>query len=241
MKPRVLLFAALFFSMVSALVAAEKSPPGVAPEPGVAGDDPLEKIIIPKIDFRDSTLAEVAEFLTRRNKRDAADGVGFDFLVRDEKLRAVRVTFSVKAAPLSAIVRYCALLADCDVVKEKSAFAFALKDPNPPSGRAVGLQPARLRKGTLARAAGIQVPRVDFQESTFREVIEFMQAKSAHLDPTGEGVNIVLKEGPEIGAIRVTQKIETISLADVLRIIAGGAGYEIVDDDFALIIRPKTK
>ena len=42
-------------------------------------------------------------------------------------------------------------------------------------------------------------PKIDFQSSTVREAIEFLVTKSKALDPTNQGVNIVLKLGDEGG------------------------------------------
>ena len=192
------------------------------------------------MDFRESTLEEAVEYLVTKSKTIDPSGKG-DCVIEDEQLRKVRITFAVKAAPLSTVIRYCALLADCDVHKQASTYFLVPRNAKLAAGRVPGLTDAKRNRSALVEAAGINVPKIDFRESTFREVIEFLATRSVHLDPQGEGVSIVLKPGPNMEAIRVSQKIDNISLADALDIIAKEAGYEIVDDDYALFIRPRKK
>ena len=228
---------------LAALASVSAQNPGAPVSAGQssAASDPIEKIIIPKVDFRESTMEEAAEFLGFKSKQIDSTRKGFDFVVEDEQLRKVRITFAVKAAPLSTVVRYCALLADCDVHKQASTYFLVPRNAKLAAGRVPGLPAVKRNRSALVKAAGILFPRVAFSESTFREVFEFLVAKSASLDPQGEGVSIVVKPGPNMEAIRVSQKIDSISLADALGIIAKEAGYELVDDDYALFIRPRKK
>ena len=225
---------------VLASVSAQNSGGPVSAGLSSAASDPLEKIIIPRVDFRESTLEEAVEYLVTKSKAVDPSGKG-DCVIEDEQLRKVRVTFAAKAVPLSAVIRYCALLADCDVHKQASTYFLVPRNAKPAAGRVPGLTAAKRSRSALVKATGINVPKIDFRESTFRDVIEFLAAKSVHLDPKGEGVSIVLKPGANMEALRVNQIMESISLADALGIIAKEAGYEIVDDDYALIIRPRKK
>ena len=186
-------------------------------------------------------MEEAAQFLGIKSKQIDPTRKGFDFVVEDEQLRKVQITFTVRSAPLSTVIRYCALLADCDVHKQASTYFLVPRNAKLAAGRVPGLPMAKRSRSALAKATGILFPRVDFLESTFLETIEFLAAKSVHLDPKGEGVSIVLKPGPNLETVRVNQKMDSISLADALGIIAKEAGYEIVDDDYALIIKPRKK
>lgn len=231
-----LVIPAIAFFIAFASASAENPLHPSATQSATESVDPLDRITLPRIDFRDATVAEIAKFLTEKCKQDNTAGKGFEFVVRDETLRQTRVTFAVKSAPLSAVIRYCVLLADCTIQRERAAYIFAPADPQSPP------VPANQKRvgSALLKAIGIQFPRLDLAGSTFREAIDFIQARSVGLDEKGEGVNVILKPGPEMDKIRITLKLDNFPLAEVIRLVARQAGYTVDDDDFALIIRPKT-
>lgn len=202
----------------------------------------LEKIIFPRLDFGDATLREAVGYLHHKAKLLDPGGQGsLELKIEDEELGNTRITLRLDGVPLSAAVRYCALLAGCDVHKQDDAWFFVPKDTKPAAGRAIALLPKTKDCSALKQAEEIEFPKVDFEDATFREALEFLVAKSRHLDPEHKGVNIVLQSESNEGAVRVTQRSYNISLADVLCIITKKAGYEVVDDDHALIVRPKKK
>ena len=51
------------------------------------------------------------------------------------------------------------------------------------------------------KLTSIIIPRIELQEATVAEAIEFLRLKSRQLDPEGVGVNIVLKLPPEGGQV----------------------------------------
>src|SRR6185436_1273979 len=124
MKAILLASLVITFVPVSAENPQTRSPAEQMP----TAEDPWERIIFPKIDFRDATMEEAVQFLTRKSTGDPLNGKGFASVIQDEKLRNLRITFSVRNTPLSAVIRYCAMLADCEVRREGATAIFTQTD-----------------------------------------------------------------------------------------------------------------
>ena len=204
--------------------------------------DWMAKRVFPKINFQDATLQEAVQFLVKKSKDFDPDGKGIVVVVKDsEKLASVRITLKLTNVPLTAVLRYVAMLGDCDLRKEESEYVIEWKAP----GAAAVLPPAIVaekRSGAaLMKAVEIVIPKLDFEDSTLLMVIEFLHAKSRSLDPKGEGVNLIWKLGPNADKIRVTLRLDNFSLSEALRQVASQTGYEVIDEDLALIIRPKSR
>lgn len=86
--------------------------------------------------------------------------------------------------------------------------------------------------------AGWILPKVEFRDSTLRECIGFLVAKSKELDPAGEGVNIVLKDVDKIGDAMITLSLSNVPITEVIRYVAALAGSEVVADEFSYVIQP---
>jgi type II secretory pathway component HofQ len=85
--------------------------------------------------------------------------------------------------------------------------------------------------------AGWILPKVEFRDSTLRECIGFLVAKSKKLDPAGEGVNIVLKDVDKIGDAMITLSLSNVPITEVIRYVAALAGSEVVADEFSYVIQ----
>ena len=81
-------------------------------------------------------------------------------------------------------------------------------------------------------------PKVDFQDATLREALEFLAEKSKRLEK-GEGANIVIRNADKIGDVRITLTLNNVPLAQVLRYIAELANCEVVREEFAFVVGPK--
>lgn len=81
------------------------------------------------------------------------------------------------------------------------------------------------------------LPKVEFRDSTLRECIDFLVAKSKELDPAGEGVNIVLKDVDKIGDAMITLSLSNVPITEVIRYVAALAGSEVVADEFSYVIQ----
>ncbi len=52
------------------------------------------------------------------------------------------------------------------------------------------------------------LPQVDFRDATLQEIVEYLVIQSKKLDPAGKGVNIVLKGGGHLAAMKVTLSLK---------------------------------
>src|SRR5687767_9039637 len=81
-----------------------------------------------------------------------------------------------------------------------------------------------------ARAQRIEIPRVDFRETTLRETCTFLFQKSRQLD--AKAVNIIIAAE---ASGRITLKLEKQPLLTVLREAAAQVGCEVQEEPYALV------
>ncbi len=79
-------------------------------------------------------------------------------------------------------------------------------------------------------------PKVEFRNATLREVVDFLVAKSKTLDPSGKGMNIVLKNMDGIGDGKITLSLTNVSLTEVLQYVAKINKLEVVKDSSSFIV-----
>jgi len=94
----------------------------------------------------------------------------------------------------------------------------------------------------------IMIPRIDFQDATIREAIEFIQQRAAALDtteqdPSRKGINIVLKlapDAPEANS-RITLSLTDIPLRAAIGYIAQAANLKLKVEPYAVAIVPQSE
>jgi hypothetical protein len=83
----------------------------------------LEKLIVPKIDFRDATLGSALDFLKQSAAKNS-DGkitVSFVLQIPDEQIKTQKVSLSLGNVPFTEALRYLGELAKVDFSYEKYA------------------------------------------------------------------------------------------------------------------------
>jgi len=91
----------------------------------------------------------------------------------------------------------------------------------------------------------IIIPKIDFQEATIREAIDFIKQRAASLDtteqdPTRKGINIVLKlapDAPEANA-RITLSLTDIPLRTAIDYVAKAANLKLKIEPYAVAVVP---
>ena len=96
----------------------------------------------------------------------------------------------------------------------------------------------------------ITFPKIEFQDATVREAFEFLVTKAKALDPSGAGVNIVLKLDPSPDSPvpldqnsadpRLTGSLSDVSLLEAMQYIVGRAKLKLRIEPFAIAIVPKS-
>lgn len=104
----------------------------------------------------------------------------------------------------------------------------------------------------------IIIKEISFNEAPIEDVVSFLTAKSRESDPTGEGVNFVLKQGGSVAAALpaagsktaaparaskippVTITLSNLPLSEVLRFINTTTGLKTQVDDYAIVLLPQS-
>lgn len=90
-------------------------------------------------------------------------------------------------------------------------------------------------------AKAIIFPTVQFREASVQEAVEFFRLKARDLDPTKQGVNIVLKSDAALNKAQLTLDLKDVPLMEALRYVAALAGLELKAGDYAITLEaPQT-
>ena len=250
------------FAFVVGPKQAGKAPVPIAPaapaaaKPADAVLKMADAIVFPRIDFRDATLAESVKFLTVKSRKLDAEGKGVNIVLKHtDKIGEARITLDLSNVPIAEVLRYVAVLADCELVREESAFVLRpmvimpdqegkahapiANQENAARGAAVVVEPASAAWKTAGK---VIFPKIDFRDATLSEAVDFLREKSKALDPEGNGVNLILNNPAAGGEVpRLTITLTNSPLSEVLCEIAALAGCRIVADGYAITLRPAAK
>ena len=92
------------------------------------------------------------------------------------------------------------------------------------------------RDGINEKLRGLIVPKVDFNEATLEEVVEYLRVRSRDLDATGRGIDFVVNL-PEGQAIKpITLYLESVPMGEVVRYITEKADATFRVEDRAVRI-----
>src|SRR5712671_6962897 len=115
MKRALYIFCAALLLGFSA-VAREKTT-----SPPKAKDELFKRIVIPEVEFREASLADVVDFLTRESARLDPDKRGVNIVLMSTPGKSRPVTMHLQNAPLEEVVRYLAESAGLRVRVDKYA------------------------------------------------------------------------------------------------------------------------
>jgi len=94
----------------------------------------------------------------------------------------------------------------------------------------------------------IIVPKVDFNEATVREALDFLKVRAAALDtseadPARKGINIVVKLAPDApeAAQRVSLNLNDIPLRQAIGYVAQAAGLKFKVEPYAVVVVPQSE
>ena len=94
----------------------------------------------------------------------------------------------------------------------------------------------------------IIIPKVDFNEATVREALDFLKVRAAALDagepdPSRKGLNIVLKLAPDAAeaASKVSLNLTDIPLRQAIGYVAQAAGLKFKVEPYAVVVVPQSE
>jgi len=207
--------------------------------------------IFPKIDFREATLREVADYLVVKSRQLDPKGKGVNIVLRNGRaLDEAKITLSLVNVPLQEVLKYVAALANAEAVEEEFAYvlrpkaaageATASTTPKP-EPKPIPAAAAKEKGAAWKKAETIILERIDFRSASLEESIDFLRAKAKQLDPDKHGVNLVLHNVAGGDQPKITLSLAKIPLTEALRYVANLANYEIVASDAAILFKPIAK
>jgi hypothetical protein len=123
------------------ITAEEAANPGNKTAPN-ATQTALQQLILPRVDLREASLAEVLDFLRQKGNQIAEGKVAINFVTQlDDAQKAAKITLSLQNVPFTEALRYVGELGGVQFVYERFAIvvkpkgvAPAATNLAPPSG-----------------------------------------------------------------------------------------------------------
>lgn len=215
-----------------------------APEdPAAALAKKLDDIVIPQVEFNDTTLSAALEFLVKRssdldvNEKDPSKK-GINIVLNAAGAEPTRITLKLSNVPLSEALRYTANLAQLEYTVEPHNILIV------PISKGHDQAANKLKE--------IRLPSVEFAQTPYRDAFAFLSAKSVEFDRSETDLE---KKGVSIAVIRkdqtatgdsdadglplVTMKFKNATLGEMIRAIAQLADDEVSTEDNTVIVHPK--
>ncbi len=204
-----------------------------------------EAIILPKVEFQDASLDEALEFLRIKSKDLDPEKKGINIIVvKPKESGGASVSLELKDIPLIEALRYVAELSGLELrFDEHSAILEAPKKEQaaPKAAPAPAIAPERAKTAVMKRAEAIIFPKIEFQDATLFEALEFLRIKSKELDPEKKGINIIAVKSKAADDAKLTLSLSDVPLSVALRYIAELAGMQIKTDEHAYLLMPVAK
>ncbi|MFK5922335.1 MAG: M56 family metallopeptidase [Verrucomicrobiota bacterium] len=190
-------------------------------------EDKLESIIIPLIEFADTSLPDAINFIVHRSreldtseKNPADKGVN---IISYQALSDVKLTLRLSNIPLGEALRVIADLADADLKKMPHAIALV------PQNFHTSVVKEKESSAIQNKLKNIILPSVEFKGTPINDALAYLQQRSVDLDSQSpvnqKGINLVLKKSKDDK--KITLNLRNISLGEVLLITAQTANYEM--------------
>jgi hypothetical protein len=228
--------------------------------------DKLNRMIIPRMDIEDRTVEEVLDFIRLRvveidetESEPTKKGVSMmirrpkgepdsqpidessdDLLGGGESPDAKRIPeLRVRNVSVAAALRYICLMADirCEV---DGRLTISPRDPDAPwNSYGSVLEEQGDTKAIATRLSQIRQPRIDFENKSIHEAIDFLRLKFAEIE-TERKINFVIHvpkgmETPYIDKLQMTDA----SFEEVLKEICSKTGMRYELDPYSVILVPK--
>ena len=149
---------------------------------------PAAKIIIPSVEFRDSTLTECIDFIRIKSRELDPDKKGVNIIVKPGGDASARITLSLKDVPLSEALRYCSALANHKLTSDAQTFFLTPVLAEPPANKDQASSPAAKTSANAAEAKAAELRKArpqqyDFAKANLGDVLRFLA--------TDAGINFI--------------------------------------------------
>ncbi|MEQ1839851.1 MAG: M56 family metallopeptidase [Verrucomicrobiales bacterium] len=191
------------------------------PEGSTALRKKFDEIILPRVDFREASLAEAVAYLREQGRAlDPAKSAVNIVVSSDSGAADMKLSLSLTRVPLSEALKYTAALCGLDV--EYGDSAVMIRKAVAPIAPAPGTMSAE-----ESRISRIVIPKMEFREADLTNVIEFLQARSMEVDPEKEGVNFRLSLNPKRITAKISLNLTNVPLNQAVRYVAELAGLKV--------------
>lgn len=204
-----------------------------------AGEKPLSQLRLDTVEFVDTELHSVLEFLNLKAKE--MNGRPSNFVLYDPvgtiAQENPKITLALKNIPFSEVVKFVTQLSRTEFLLDhrvvwigKSDDLTVLKTNR--SSRTSGI----LKSPAFARMSQIKVPGIDFSGTSLTEVVEGLR----NLDRSGGGTgNFVVIPGKTIDpdSVKINLNVSNISLAELVLFTSELSGFPIRVDSNAIVFR----
>ncbi len=231
----------------------------------------LRSFIIPRIDFEDRTVEEALDFIRlRASEIDPPvpnESMGFNLVIRRPKtatysglvdqsskdllaggeLNSLRIPeLRLRNVSIAAALRYICMMTNLQCKMDERVITIFTNDPNAAWDDVGSLLEENGDTTVISqKLSQIRLPRVDFENTSIHEAIDFLRLRSAELDVTSidagrKGINFVLyiPKGMETPYIDKLQ-IRDASFEEVLKEICSKTGMRYELDAYSVILIPK--
>jgi predicted Ser/Thr protein kinase len=238
--------------------------PAALPTSPLAGK--LQHIVLPLIDFEDTSLEEAVDFIRLRVKEGDGDETdpakkGFNLLIQlpagfagkpGESAFPRIKELRLRNVPVGEALRYLCDATGTRYRLDESAVVLlpAAQSDASPEKPATELSPSAARNA--AKLSAIRIPVIEFEDTSLEEAIDFMRLRMKELDtvetgPSKKGLNFVVQAPAMAPAAAAGEsayphirelRLRNIPADELLRYIGDATGTRCRIDDCAVVILP---
>ncbi|MFD0894891.1 hypothetical protein KBB96_04255 [Luteolibacter ambystomatis] len=217
----------------------------------------LREIVIPEVDFADTTLEEAVAYLRLVSTADdpgtgTPKGINFVIQVKNGVQLPRMKSLRLKNVPLAIALKYV-----CDQTRMSYRVDEAGSVILAPQTLGDGAAPPTAASSGQAylnnKLKAIVIPSIQFEDTTLEEAINLLRKRSVELDvketdPAKKGVNFVIRQrkgeeapgaNPEEGSPKIKGlRLQNVPLGTALKYIADQTRMTCTVDDYAVTLVP---
>jgi hypothetical protein len=210
---------------------------------GASIPEKLRSIIIPSIEFSEAPIADAIAFLqTRSAELDTVDRTGINVILDAKGEAAMKdVSLNLRNVTLGRALWFLAEVSGFDLRVDTHAVMLV-----PRSGEESKRGKPEIDAALARKLRTIVIPSLEFQETPFDDVLQFLREVSVRDDPDPKvatrGINIVKippAPGSEPGPI--TMRLSNTPITEAIRYACALANYEVTVEKGAVIVFPEVQ